>query len=216
MIGKRVLFLGCHMDDVEFGCGGIIQDLKHRKDTTLFLDVLSDHNENAANELQLQRKMEEMDLAMKILGCDREDYHVGKIAGQRFDSYQQKIREYLLELRDNYCPDTVFFPAMRDVHQDHKTLAQESFRIFRGSSCLGYEVIRSTKEFVPNLYYEMTEDQIERKCEAVMAYKSQLIESSAYYFNRALIRSTAVYRGGFSGMSLAEAFEIYIINIREK
>lgn len=203
------------MDDLEFGCGGIIQNLKNRKDTTLFLDVLSDHNENAANQIQLQRKTEEMDLAMKILGCDRGDYHVGNIAGQRFDSYQQKIREYLLKLRDNYSPDTVFFPCMGDVHQDHKTLSQESFRIFRGISCIGYEVIRSTQEFVPNLYYEMTEAQIERKCEAVMAYKSQLTESSAYYFNPNLIRSTAVYRGGFSGLSIAEAFEIYIINIRK-
>lgn len=214
ILGRRILFLGCHLDDIEYGCAGLIQVLKQDKKNKIRMDILSDHNENADNEVQLIRDRKEMESAMKILKCDSSEYHIGSLAGQRFDSNQQRIREYLINIKDKFVPDSVFFPAMGDIHQDHKTLSEEAFRIFRGGNCFGYEVIRSTHEFVPTFFCELTEKEIETKCNAIMEYHSQLTQSSAYYFNKNLIRSIAVYRGGFSEMPMAEAFEIYMYRMR--
>lgn len=214
VLGKRILFLGCHLDDVEFGCGAFVAQCAMQTDISIRVHVLSDHNENAANEVQLTRNISEARKAMKILGCCEDNYLIANLPGQRFDSNQQVIREFMLKIRKDYSPDTVFFPAFGDIHQDHHTLSEEAFRIFREFHCFGYEVIRSTKDFNPNVYIEISEQSLALKTKAVMGYLSQKSESASYYFNEELIRSIAVFRGGQCGVKLAEAFENYTYQIK--
>lgn len=213
LLGKRALFLGCHLDDLEFGCGGLIARCIHKDTLKIKLYTLSDHNENSSNKVQLVRNLDEATNAMNILGVDSDDYLIDRLPGQRFDSNQQVIRERLIKMRADFNPDSVFFPAFHDIHQDHATLSNEALRIFRGVNCFGYEVIRSTRSFNPQLYVELSEQDLLKKIQAVMSYNTQKEESAAYYFNEELVRSIAVFRGGQSGIPLAEAYESYVIRL---
>jgi LmbE family N-acetylglucosaminyl deacetylase len=146
---------------------------------------------------------------MRELGVIREQIIIGNCYGQIFDQMQQEVREELIGIRNNVRPDAVFYPCKNDIHQDHKTLSSNAFRIFRDGNCYGYEVIRSSYEFQPQVYFEITKQELDKKIKAVMTYKSQLTESAGYYFSAELLEAEARFRGGQCGMIYSEAFECY-------
>lgn len=214
VFNKNILFLGCHLDDVEFGCGGLIRKCCDAEDVSIRIETLSEHNEDASDNVQLIRDIKEHKKSMSILGCSENEYFIDNLPGQRFDSNQQIIREKLIEIKEEFKPDTIFFPAFNDIHQDHYTLANEAYRIFRDFNCLGYEVIRSSKGFNPNMFLEISNDDINVKIDSIMSYTSQYVQSASYYFNENLIRAIAVFRGGQSNLDLAEGFENYCYRIK--
>ena len=211
VLGERVLFLGAHLDDVEFGCGGILQRCIAEEGVAVRIDTASDHNENAKNEIQLFRDVSETVNAMRILGVT--NYNIHRIPGQRFDTYNQEIRELLLSIKKEYNPTSVFFPALLDIHQDHEVIANESYRIFRNVNCFGYEVIRSSREFEPNVSLEVSEEELINKIDAIMSYASQINQSAAYYFDKDIIRAISIFRGAKIGVKFAESFCCYQLRI---
>lgn len=210
----RILFIGAHLDDIEFGCGGMVASLcKNSKN--VYLATLSAANKNADGEIQLMRNRDEAFNAIDRLGFPRENCYISNCFGQIFDQTPQLVREELIKLKALYNPTVVFYPADNDVHQDHKALATNAFRIFRNITCFGYEVIRSTFNFYPCSYFEMNEDDLQAKISAISQYKSQITQSAGYYFDEDIIRSTAVFRGSQCGLKYAEAFECYRLICRK-
>lgn len=205
---KRVLFIGCHLDDIEFACGGIISKFANSP-TEMYLATLSVSNKDSKGNIQLIRNIDEAYSAAKCLGVLKSQLYFGKCYGQIFDLQRQSVREELLNLKRIYNPDVVFFPAKNDTHQDHAALSNEAFRIFRNISCFGYEVIRSSFDFFPQTYVEISKDDLIAKSNAIMSYKSQIKESAGYYFNESVIFSNAEFRGTQVGVKYSEAFECY-------
>ena len=175
----------------------------------MFIAVLSMHNKNAKGEIQLTRDVDELNAALGFLGIEKANIMIGELSGQIFDSSNQEIRECLISLRNKIKPTLVFFPSSSDVHQDHDALAKEAYRIFRNENCFGYEIIRSSLHFFPNLYIKMNKEEIEMKSAAVLMYASQKSESAGYYFSKEAITSLSQYRGIQVGVEYAEAFECY-------
>jgi LmbE family N-acetylglucosaminyl deacetylase len=212
VLSGNILFLGCHLDDVEYGCGALISSLI-RQDPTwkerIRIAILSCKNKSADGEIQLVRDLNEPVEALRELGVPGENLIIGPFYGQVFDSNRQGIREYLIKLNKEYQPSTVIYPGKKDIHQDHAALADEAFRIFRNINCLGYEIMRSNFEVTPNLYYAVSKGDIEAKARAVLAYKSQMTQSAGYYFTKEAIESNAIFRGMQSGLEYAEGYEIY-------
>lgn len=196
------------MDDIEFGCGGLISELSD-SNTQILLAVLSVSNKDSKDNIILQRDVNEAYASLDVLGLKRSQLYLGNCFGQIFDIEQQKMREELLHLRELFHPDLVFFPSKNDVHQDHFALSNNAFRIFRNRSCLGYEVVRSSFDFHPHVFMELTEESVNKKISSIMCYSSQMHESAAYYFDEDLIKSTTIFRGGQIGVRFAEAFECY-------
>lgn len=210
-----MLFLGCHLDDVEFGCGGLLSQLA-KKDVQIHIAVLSASNKNANGEIQLERDRSEAYSALRQLGLPENTLYIGSCYGQIFDQTPQKVREELLELRRRFQPKVVFYPACRDIHQDHGVLAENAFRIFRNVSCFGYEIVRSTFNFHPTVYVGLSEENVDNKIRSVLTYRSQQKQSAGYYFNAELLRACTVFRGGQCDMPYAEAFECYRIIVSER
>jgi LmbE family N-acetylglucosaminyl deacetylase len=208
----NILFLGCHLDDIEFGCGGIISKLvASGLDDKIFYCTLSNFNKSSEDVITIKRDLNEAYSATECLGIKRKNILIKDIPGQLFQQYSQNIRETLIEIKESINPEYIFFPSKNDVHQDHQTLHQESIRIFRNANCFGYEVIRSSYDFCPNLYIRLDENELNKKVDAIMSYKSQMTQSAGYYFDKELIRSISVFRGGQSNKRLAEAYEIYFM-----
>jgi len=212
---SKYLFLGCHLDDVEYGCGGLISKLiQSRIEDRIRIHILSCQNYNSDGEIQLSRNLEEKTKAAETLGLNENQYFVSNIKGQRFCDEAQKIRELLLVDLSEYFPDMIFFPSKNDIHQDHKTLYEEAFRIFRNKSCFGYEIIRSCYHFQPNLYIELSTEHLQKKIKAVMSYESQKNEGAGYYFNEDTLTTVSKFRGSQRGVLFAEAYEVYSLQIR--
>jgi LmbE family N-acetylglucosaminyl deacetylase len=216
-INSKYLFLGCHLDDVEYGCGGLLAKLIQSKmEDKIRIHILSCQNFNSRGEVQLSRNLEEKTRSVRSFGLDDDQYLVSDIKGQRFCDETQKIRELLIMNMSEFIPDMVFFPSKNDVHQDHKTLNEEAFRIFRNKSCFGYEIVRSCYHFQPNLYIELSPDNLRNKIVAVMSYESQKMEGAGYYFNEDAITTISKFRGFQSGVLFAEAYEIYSLHIKHE
>jgi LmbE family N-acetylglucosaminyl deacetylase len=111
----------------------------------------------------------------------------------------------MINLRKEISPDVVFIPSLRDIHQDHATIANEALRAFKFDSILSYELPWNNLNFVTNSFVYLTDEQVSRKILALSCYKSQMHRS---YANKEFISSLARTRGVQINVKYAEVFEV--------
>lgn len=197
--GKRILFVGAHPDDIELGCGALLANVVNRAEVLCL--TLSDNQANPA----LANLVEEHYRSMEVLGVSRESVLVEDFETRNFARDRQRILEYLYELNREHKPEIVFVHTSADIHQDHGVVTQEALRAFRGTSVLGFDVIRSSYGFFPNFLVEVSEQDVEKKLSALAEYKSY---ADKYYFDPELIRATLVRHGALAERPYAEGFDI--------
>src|SRR5690606_7345956 len=197
--GKRVLFLGAHPDDIEIGCGALIHQIV--KKTYMACATLSDNQ----TKPELQDVKGEHLKSMKVLGVPEEKIIFGPFTTRIFQQARQEILEYFLKLRNDFMPDLIFTHSKQDVHQDHNTMTDEALRAFRGITVLGFDVVRSSYGFFPHFLVEVTEEDANKKIEALTQYETY---KDKYYFNQELTRSIMVRHGALAEVPFAEGFDI--------
>lgn len=197
--GKRVLFLGAHPDDIELGCGALLHNIKDK--TNILCVTLSDNQKNP----ELHNVKKEHFESMAVLGVPEEKILLGPFTTRVFPEARQEILEYFLKLRRDFMPDLIFTHSRQDVHQDHNTMTDEALRAFRGITVLGFDVVRSSYGFFPHFLVEVTEEDVNRKIEALSKYETY---RDRYYFNSELTRSIMVRHGALAERPFAEGFDI--------
>ncbi len=197
--GKRVCFFGAHPDDIEIGCGALISHIADQTD--LRVVTLSDNQKNPL----LQNVVDEHYRSMKILGVPEEKIIVGNFETRRFPQFRQEILAFILEIRNTFNPDMVFLHTKADLHQDHATVTEEGLRAFRGTTVLGYDVIRSSYGFFPHFLVEVNELDVQKKIQALDEYHTY---DDKYYFDPDLTRSILVKNGALAERKFAEGFDI--------
>jgi len=197
--GKSVLFLGAHPDDIELGCGALLHQIV--KQTDILCVTLSDNQKNP----DLKNLKEEHYQAMEVLGVPQEKVVFGPFTTRVFPDARQEILEYFLKLRREFGPDLIFVHSKQDIHQDHLTMTDEALRAFRGITVLGFDVVRSSYGFFPHFLVEVTEEDVNKKIEALACYETY---RDRYYFNSELTRSIMVRHGALAERPFAEGFDI--------
>lgn len=197
--GKKVCFIGAHPDDIELGCGALIAHISG--ETEIKCITLSDNQKNPL----LKNVVTEHYASMQSLGIPKDHVVVGTFETRNFPQKRQEILEYLIEFGRSYQPDVVFVHTKADIHQDHATVTEESLRAFRGTTVLGFDVIRSSYGFFPNFLVEVTEADVERKLAALSNYHTY---DSKYYFDPDITRATLIRHGALAERKYAEGFDI--------
>lgn len=197
--GRRLLFIGAHPDDIELGCGAFISHVIGK--TEVLCVTLSDNQKNPA----LTHVVEEHYRSMAVLGVPKDHVIVKDFVTRRFPQERQEILEFLYSLNRSYRPDIVFVHTKADIHQDHYTSMEEALRTFRGTTVLGFDVLRSSFGFFPNFLVEVNEEDVERKICALAEYKTY---QDKYYFDPAITRATLIRHGALAERSYAEGFDI--------
>jgi LmbE family N-acetylglucosaminyl deacetylase len=197
--GKRVLFLGAHPDDIELGCGALLHHIV--KQTDVLCVTLSDNQKNP----DLKNVKGEHYEALEVLGVPQEKIIFGPFTTRVFPDFRQEILEYFLKLRRDFSPDLIFVHSKQDIHQDHLTMTDEALRAFRGITVLGFDVVRSSYGFFPHFLVEVTEEDVNKKIEALSCYETY---RDRYYFNSELTRSIMVRHGALAERPFAEGFDI--------
>lgn len=197
--GRSVLFLGAHPDDIELGCGALLHQIVDQTD--ILCVTLSDNRKNP----ELKNVKDEHYQAMAVLGVPRERIVFGPFTTRVFPDARQEILEYFLKLRREFGPDLIFVHSRQDVHQDHLTMTDEALRAFRGITVLGFDVVRSSYGFFPHFLVEVTEENVNKKIEALACYETY---RDRYYFNSELTRSIMVRHGALAERPFAEGFDI--------
>jgi len=196
---KRVLFIGAHPDDIELGCGALIAHIVNQSEVMCV--TLSDNQKNPL----LTHLPEEHYRSMAVLGVLEKNVVLGQFETRRFPEFRQEILEYMIQLNKSFGPEIVFVHTKADIHQDHGTITEEALRAYRGTTVLGYDVLRSSYGFFPNFLVEVTERDVECKVSALAEYKTY---ASKYYFDPAITRSTMIRHGALAERPFAEGFDI--------
>ncbi len=197
--GRSLLFLGAHPDDIELGCGAFISDMVGKAD--IHCMTFSDNQKNP----ELLHLVGEHYDSMHQLGLTNDQIELGQFETRRFPDFRQEILEKMLALRRQYKPEIVFVPTAQDIHQDHQTITQEATRAFRGTTVLGFDVLRSSYGFFPHFLAEVSEQAVENKIAALNKYKTY---SDRYYFSPDIMRATAIRHGALAERPYAEGFDI--------
>lgn len=197
--GETLLFIGAHPDDIELGCGALIAEVADRANVVCV--TLSDNQENP----ELTHLVGEHQNSMTILGVKPENNILRQFTTRRFQAARQEILEEMLALKRAYHPEVVFVHTSQDIHQDHKTVTEEALRAFRGTTVLGFDVLRSSYGFFPNFLVDVSEQSVQTKIRALKAYTTY---QDRYYFDENILHATAIRHGALAERPYAEGFDI--------
>ncbi|MHB8087689.1 MAG: PIG-L deacetylase family protein [Anaerolineaceae bacterium] len=197
--GKKVCFIGAHPDDIEIGCGALIAHIASQ--TEVKCVTLSDNQKNPL----LTNVVKEHYNSMAVLGVPKENVIVCEFETRRFPEQRQEILEYMFKLNQDFRPEIVFVHTKADIHQDHATVTGEALRAFRGTTVMGFDVVRSSYGFFPSFLVEVTEADVEKKIASMAEYHTY---DNKYYFDPAVTRATLIRHGALAERPFAEGFDI--------
>jgi N-acetylglucosamine malate deacetylase 1 len=201
---KKVLVLGPHPDDMEFGCLGTILKLRE-KNIEIHLAVFSMCEKSVPAGMPKDVIKNEMTEVWKSLDFPEKNLHIFNYDVRVFPQFRQEILEDLVRLRNEIAPDMVFLPSSTDIHQDHETLHNEGKRAFKFNMLLGYEMPWNNFNFHADLFVTLSGEQVNKKIEMINKYKSQ--KHRAYSSND-FLKSVLRIRGNQINAEYAEAFEV--------
>ena len=223
---SKVLFIGAHPDDVELGCGGIINKLTYSgnevrviflaEGTSCRYDKCDIESDDVKKEIKFRT-----DCAIKSLNhLDVNSYEFYDLPCGRLDSEPLIDINKIIENEINeFKPDSIYTHSNTDTNKDHRIIF-ESTRIATRpgsktfvSDVYLYEVLSSTEwnfdeAFKPNVFVGLSETHITKKVNAFDFYCSEKKEFPYPRCEKG-IRTLANYRGMQIGTEYAEAFQLF-------
>jgi LmbE family N-acetylglucosaminyl deacetylase len=201
----KVLVLAPHTDDGEFGCGGTMARLVEGGASVTYA-AFSTAAKSVPPDFPRDVLRHEVRAATKVLGIDEAHLRVYDFEVRTFPTMRQEILDQMIVLAQELKPDCVMMPALIDLHQDHKTVAEEGLRAFKRTTVLAYEIPWNNLNFSHQAYVRLEERHVEKKVEALACYESQQHRN---YTREDYIRNVALTRGIDVGCDFAEVFEVY-------
>lgn len=201
---KNVLVLAPHTDDGELGAGGTIAKLIANGCKVTYV-AFSTAAESVPAGFPSDILKTEVAKATKVLGIPNESLIIFDYQVRRLNYHRQEILDDLIKLRNSNKFDLILTPSLKDIHQDHSTIATESLRAFKNVTVLGYELIWNNLSFDTKCFVSLEKKHLERKCNALQEYESQ---GARTYLSRDFTFSLATTRGVQSGSEYAECFEV--------
>jgi LmbE family N-acetylglucosaminyl deacetylase len=203
----NVLLLSPHTDDVELGCGGTVAKFTEEGHNILWV-VFSTAEESLPPGLPPNTLREEFAAVIRDLGMGEENYRVFDFRVRHLDEHRQEILEELVRTREDFRPDIVVGPSLKDFHQDHRVIANEMVRAFKtSSSIVCYELPWNQVAFDTQLFVTLDSRHMARKSAILKNYRSQLVKAKAY-FSEEFVYGLARVRGLQCDSEYAEAFEV--------
>lgn len=202
---QKILVIAAHADDLEIGCGGTVAKLVAQGKEVYQL-ILSLNLKGVAKGVLPAQVAGEIYKSAKILGLRKENIFVEKFENRLFPSCRQQILDMLWDYRRQIRPDTVLTMSLDDMHQDHVTVARESFRAFKDCNLLSYGYDWNRLNKTADFYSILSEEELKKKIKAVLCYGSQ--KDDRPYFSSEYIRAWAVTRGVEIKEKYAEAFNV--------
>ena len=202
---RRVVVLAPHTDDGEFGAGGTMARLVAAGVEVRYV-AFSIATKSLPDGFPPDALAREVREATAVLGIPPEGLAVHDFEVRTFPERRQDILELLIALWQEWPPDAVLLPSIRDIHQDHQVVAAEGLRAFKRTTVLGYEIPWNNFNFDYQAYVALERTHVERKVEALGRYESQQHRN---YANPEYVWNLARTHGINVGRDYAEVFEVY-------
>ena len=212
---KRVMVLAPHPDDEIIGTGGLLSRLAREKSDALVVYGSMPNDVRRAEAVHGLSILDDFD--------GRIDYeHLYFDTDGDLD--MKPMKELVTDIEEHiqrFTPDMVIMPEPGGFHQDHRAIAEAAIAALRPNGgtfnyrppiVAVYEEpsdywTLETEQHHPILYVSLTDEDIERKCQAM---KSHISQDRPHPSERSVeaIRALATLRGAQAGVHLAEAYEV--------
>lgn len=197
----RILALGAHPDDIEFGCGAaLIRFARAGHDVCLYVATFGELGGDPAVRKREQEDAAALIGARRIFWGGYPDCHL-PIMAELVTGVERVIREV--------NPDYIFVHNLEDTHQDHRFLASAATSATRYiPNFLFYEGPTSVN-FSPNAYIDI-DGVLNDKLELLKKHASQVSKVNVNMPEISIVEiasSTARFRGIQGRMKVAEAFK---------
>jgi N-acetylglucosamine malate deacetylase 1 len=202
---RKVLVLAPHTDDGEFGCGGTLARLVENGTEVRYV-AFSIATRSLPEGFPPDTLAREVREATTELGIPESQLIVHDFEVRTFPEHRQEILELLIALWEDWKPDAVLQPSLRDIHQDHQVIAAEGLRAFKRTTILGYEIPWNNFNFDYQAYFALEKEHVERKVRALSKYESQ---QHRRYSDPEYIWNVARTHGINVNREYAEVFEVY-------
>jgi len=195
----KVLAIGVHPDDIEFGMGSTLAkhiNLGHEISVLILTDGDRDKNGNYIKSIE---RREESIRALEILGFKGDPIFLTlpKV------SVNQKTIQHLEEEIRRFKPIRIYTLSRNDRHQDHRSCSYAVLSAGRYTNeILLYEVFSALPDFVPHYIVNFSIELLDLKIKALSQFKSQ-------FSNIDLIRKM------IEGMAIKNSFLNYATQTKE-
>lgn len=194
----KILAIGAHPDDIEFGCGGAL--LKYGiEGHKIYLLVMSKGDKGGDPEVR-QREQES---SARILKAEKMIFggYVDTEIVHNLDLIK-KIESILNEIN----PDIIFVNYFDDTHQDHMNLARSTMSATRYIKNVIFYEGPTTQNFSPNTFVDIG-PVLDKKIECLKAHTSQVSKTNIEDLPiLEVAKSAATFRGIQGRVKNAEAF----------
>jgi N-acetylglucosamine malate deacetylase 1 len=200
----KVLALSPHTDDFEIGAGGallmLIENQAHVRGV-----AFSACQEHVPACFDSNVLLEESEKAFETLTGSRHNLRIHNLKVDRLPEVRQNICELLWQLNQAEKYDLVFCPASTDLHQDHHVIYEETCRIFKRTTILGYELPWNALTLEARAFYPISAQNAARKIDVLTCYQSQAHKK---FMRPEAIANWMRFRGMQIDCEYAEAFEV--------
>lgn len=195
----KILAVGAHPDDIEFGCGGTLLKYAQAGHETCLL-ILTDGSFGGDPSTRIQ----EQKRSAKLLGV-KEVFWGGFRDTELQDNREliSKIEETIKEVG----PAMVLVNDPHDVHQDHRALANAGISASRYVGEVLFYEVPTTVNFNPDIFVDIQEVLI-KKLELLKIHASQVDRTKVP--NLTILESAqacATFRGYQGRVKYAEGFK---------
>lgn len=193
----KVLAIGSHPDDIEYGCGGTLYKFS-RKNYKVHLLVMSKGEVGGKAEV---RKTEQNKVA-KVLNAK---IHWGDFEDTKIMVNRQSIN-FIENIITEVKPDIIFINYFDDTHQDHRHVSQSSMTASRHLHNVLFYEVPTTINFHPTVFTDIC-DILDIKMKLLKFHKSQVYDTKVPGLNILdSAKSCAIFRGFQDRLKYAEGF----------
>ncbi|MBN1824039.1 MAG: PIG-L family deacetylase [Endomicrobiales bacterium] len=194
----KILAIGAHPDDLEYGCGGTLYKLaKARHDISLLIMTRGDLGGKP------DRRQKEQENAARLLKA--------KLFWGRFSDTQIPLQKETINTIEFFIkkikPDLIFTIHPKDTHQDHRNVSQATITAARYVQNVLFYEVPSTFDFTPASVFVDIGKVLDKKVSLLKAHKSQVFATRIA--NLSILeaaKSTALFRGVQNRVKYAEGF----------
>jgi LmbE family N-acetylglucosaminyl deacetylase len=194
----KIIAIGAHPDDLEYGCGGTLYKLSKAGHQVTMLVMTRGE---MGGDPDLRQK--EQENAAKLLNA--------KLVWGRFADTQIPLQKETISTIEYFIkkikPDLIFVMFPNDTHQDHRAVSQATVTAARYVHNVLFYEVPTTYDFAPASVFIDIEPILEKKIALLKAHKSQVFATRIADLSiLEAARSTALFRGVQNRVKFAEGF----------
>jgi LmbE family N-acetylglucosaminyl deacetylase len=197
---ERILVIGAHPDDIEFGCLGYLLRSKNHAQITAYVASWGSKGDPTTG----LRRIDESRRSLSVLKLKQLMFR--EKAGIEPSDFDE-IRDELYSLIRNDDPDLILCLGPHDTHQEHRYLYQLMSSSARrsNSSIMLYGILSNTLDFQPRVFIDISEYYKEKK----RALRLLVSQRDKYYMKDEFLDIFHTHRyPNLHGVKLCESFMV--------